>query len=281
MAAFANMSLVLFVASAAQALTIEVVPVGNPNNPPDRDHFGDGRFGAVGHLFYIGKFEVTNAQYAAFLNAVAVTTDPHELYGGHTGIVQTLIGGSFTYTLKPNKGNKPVDKVSFWDAARFANWMHNGQPTGVQDNTTTEDGAYTLGGVTNPPNSIVNRNPGATWFLPSEGEWYKAAYHQPASQGGDSGDYWLYPTATNDVPTVARSNNVGDIINPGANVVNYSSGVQWECEGENVSMTTVGSAGPASTSFYGTFDQAGNLQEWIEGIHNFRRILVSFGAECG
>ncbi len=44
----------------------------------------------------------------------------------------------------------PVNFVSFWDGLRFANWLHNGQPTGAQGNSTTEDGAYTLtaGGIT-------------------------------------------------------------------------------------------------------------------------------------
>ena len=27
-------------------------------------------------------------------------------------------------------GNKPVNYVSFWDAARFANWLTNGQGSG-------------------------------------------------------------------------------------------------------------------------------------------------------
>ena len=39
--------------------------------------------------------------------------------------------------------------------------------------------------------------PGARWFIPSENEWYKAAYHQPAAQGGDGDNYWAYPTGTN------------------------------------------------------------------------------------
>ena len=38
--------------------------------------------------------------------------------------------------------DRPVNYVSFWDAARFANWLHNGQPTGAQGAGTTEDGAY-------------------------------------------------------------------------------------------------------------------------------------------
>ena len=40
--------------------------------------------------------------------------------------------------------NRPVDYVSFWDAARFTNWLHNGQGLGGD----TENGAYTLGGYT-------------------------------------------------------------------------------------------------------------------------------------
>jgi hypothetical protein len=35
--------------------------------------------------------------------------------------------------------------------------------------------------------SII-RNSGATVYLSNEAEWYKAAYHQPSSAGGDRGD---------------------------------------------------------------------------------------------
>jgi hypothetical protein len=73
-----------------------------------------------------------------------------------------------------------VDFVSFWNALRFANWLHNGQPRGLQDETTTEDGAYTLT-PTGIVNNTITRNPGAVVFLPSENEWYKAAYYDPAT----------------------------------------------------------------------------------------------------
>ena len=91
---------------------------------------------------------------------------------------------AIAYTAKPNMGDKPVNFVSWYDAIRFANWLNNGQGDG-----DTETGAYTLlGGTPTPSNgSSITRNPGATWFLPSEDEWYKAAYYQPAAQGGDSG----------------------------------------------------------------------------------------------
>ncbi|MEQ9380023.1 MAG: hypothetical protein RJP95_04115, partial [Pirellulales bacterium] len=144
-----------------------------------------------------------------------------------------------------------------------ANWLHNGQGTG-----DTETGAYTLlGGTPTPSNgSSITRNFGATWFLTSEDEWYKAAYYQPAAEGGDSDDYWLYPTASNSAPTVATANSVGDISNPGANVANRSFGADWNSQNGNV--TTVGSAGPLSESFYGTSDQGGNVWEWNESLES-------------
>ena len=97
----------------------------------------------------------------------------------------------------PDTVNKPINFVNFFDALRLANWVNNGQ--GSAD---TETGAYTLlGGTAVPSNATtVTRNSGATWFLPSENEWYKAAYYDPlcrtAAEGGPAGDdhYWLYVT---------------------------------------------------------------------------------------
>jgi len=246
------------------AVTIETVPVGNPGNVADSTSFG-----AVADSFLVGATEVTNDQYAEFLNAVA-GTDSHSLYNSKMGsdarggIFQSGSIGSFTYGVKTNMGNKPINFVSFWDATRFTNWLHNGQTSGAQDNTTTEDGAYFLNGATNPNNVLILREPHATWFLPTEDQWYKAAFHQPAGEGGDSDDYWLYPTASNSEPTVATANGVGDISNSGANIANYIFGTDWN--GQNGNVTTVGSAGVLSESFYGTFDQAGNVWEWSETV---------------
>ena len=151
--------------------------------------------------------------------------------------------------MKPDKGNKPVNYVSFIDTMRFANWLHNGQNA-----SDTEDGAYTVisGG-------LAGRNPGATVFIPSQDEWYKAAYFDPANPDADGGgtpDYWLFPTQSDSPPTRATADGVGDVTNPGANVANYF--------GEVNDVTTVG--GTSSASFYGTFDQAGNVREWNEAV---------------
>ena len=39
---------------------------------------------------------------------------------------------------------RPITQVGLFQAFRFANWMANGQPKGVQDNTTTENGTYDI-----------------------------------------------------------------------------------------------------------------------------------------
>ena len=266
----------LFAPLAASAITIPTVPVGNTgnvNDPSDGDFGTAGiqNFGAVASAYRIGTTEVTNAQYAAFLTEKA-KSDPLGLYDtlmgsdARGGITQSGVSGSFTYAAKTDMGNKPVNHVGWFDSIRFANWLHNGQGTG-----DTETGAYTLlGGTAQPSNGLsITREPGATWFLASENEWYKAAYHQPAGQQSDTDDYWLYPTASNSVPTMATAINLagptrGDIGNPGTNVANFNLGADWN--GQDGNVTTVGSAGLLSQSFYGTSDQGGNVWEWNEEL---------------
>lgn len=245
--------------ASAESLTIPTVLVGDPGNGPDSTGLG-----SVGYAYRIGTTEVTNAQYAAFLNAKA-KSDPLGLYNpaytNHPdgGIERSGSSGSYSYALKPNMADKPVGGISWYDAIRFINWLNNGQGNG-----DTESGAYTLSGpyvildgnaVPSHAENIV-RNGGASWFLPNENEWYKAAYYQPASQGGDADSYWLYPTRSNDAPTLAIADAAGNITNPGANVANYNFAA--------LGLSTVTSAGPLSNSYYGAADQGGNVGEWNE-----------------
>jgi sulfatase modifying factor 1 len=78
------------------------------------------------------------------------------------GITQTGSSGSFSYSVTGGFESKPVVYVSWFDAARFANWMMNGQ--GSSD---MESGAYTLNGATS---GIITANIGAQVYLPSEDE---------------------------------------------------------------------------------------------------------------
>jgi len=261
-------------ASALAEVTFDWVTVGNVGNAPDPlNSTAIPGIGSVDYEYAIARYEVTNEQYAEFLNAVA-KEDPNGLYNAlmgtdpRGGITQSGTSGSFTYSLRYAMGNKPVNFVSIFDVMRFVNWLDNGQPTGAQDASTTEDGVYTIS-----DGLSETRAPGATYFLPTENEWYKAAFHQPAADGGDADDYWLYPTATNDVPTAATANFQGDIANPGVNVVNYNLSADWNnVFGGNV--TTVGSAGIPSESYYGTADQGGNVLEWVETTINGNRHIV-------
>ena len=123
------------------------------------------------------------------------------------GISRSGSPGSYTYSPTKN-GNYPVNYVSWGDAARFCNWLQNGQPTsGTEGTGTTETGAYTLNGATsNALLMSITRNAEATYFIPTENEWYKAAYY---SGGGTNSAYWTYPTKSN----VAPGNTLPDLGN--------------------------------------------------------------------
>src|SRR3954451_20308467 len=192
----------------ACGITIDTISIGDPGNIADTTVNNDGTsgYGSVAYVYNIGKYEVTVGQYTAFLNAVA-KTDTYSLYNmsmatdpNIAGVVRSGPSGSYSYSVVGSP-NHPVAYVSWGDAARFANWLHNGQPTGAQNSNTTESGAYTLNGaISNAALYAVTRNASARWFIPSENEWYKPAYYQPAAQGGDADGYWLYPMKNNSVP---------------------------------------------------------------------------------
>lgn len=244
---FARLSLVWLGAglltATAQAVSVPTVPVGNPGNAPEMTP--NGPYGSVAYSYSIASTEVTNAQYAEFLNAVAFD-DANSLYstgmaGSFGGITRSGFIGAFTYATVPGRENHPVNFVSFWDAARFANWLQNGQPFGLQNASTTEDGAYTLTPAGVAANTVT-RNAGVQWAVASADEWYKAAYFQPASLGGDVDNYWLYPTSSNTAPTGGQANYVPAGIGNTTPVASYAA------------------------NFHGTYDMAGNVYEWNDSI---------------
>jgi formylglycine-generating enzyme required for sulfatase activity len=254
--------------SSILAIEIETVLVGNAGNAPDNRTMNDTTccYGAVPHEYRIGKYEVTNDQFAAFLNAVAWNGDTYQIYepyqmgGAHYGGILVSGGGgsNYVYTVKPNMGNKPVGGVSNGAARRFVNWLHNGQPTGNQVPGVTETGVYDLTGE-----NWQTRSSDATWFLPTENEWYKAAYHYPTQPGG----YALYATGSLfSPPTIATADSVGNVSNPGVNVATYMQGANWNGSAPFGHVTSVGTAGPLSASYYGTYDQSGNANEWTENV---------------
>jgi formylglycine-generating enzyme required for sulfatase activity len=232
--------------------------IENAGNPNDTSGLG-----GVSYEYRIAIHEVTNAHYVEFLNAVAAS-DPNGLYApimtssDRGGIERSGAPGSYTYSVKPNFDDKPANGFSWYDAARFCNWLHNGKPTGPQGPATTEDGAYDM----SLPGDQIVRKP-AWYFIPTHDEWYKAAYYDPFDPGADGSgtpDYWLYPTRSDAEPVKAMANAVGDVTNPGPNVANMDKGADWNEENGNV--TTVG--GTTSRSVWGLLDMAGNINEQTE-----------------
>ena len=239
--------------SPASAVTIDWVTVGDPGNAADTTGYG-----AVPDAYRISKYEVTIQQYTDFLNAVAAS-DPYSLYNPKmatdfnvAGISRTGSSGSYAYAAINIIGgyspNRPMTYVSWFDAARFANWMHNGQGSG-----STETGAYTLNGATS--GTAPAKNSGAQFYIPTENQWYKAAYYKG---GGANAGYWDYATQSDDAP--------GNVIGNGTNEANYYNGAfavtQTGAYSLNQNYLTDVGAFTNSQSVYGTFDQSGNVSEW-------------------
>ena len=104
-----------------------------------------------------------------------------------------------------------------------------------------ETGAYTLTGNS----GTILKNSGASVWLPSEDEWYKAAYYNATP----TPSYSLYANGQNSITTVDA--NYGGSISSSTVVGNYS-----------------GDASP-----YGTFDQGGNVWEWNDAMFGSSRLL--------
>jgi formylglycine-generating enzyme required for sulfatase activity len=251
---------------AQPLVNIETVTVGDAGNAGDTRVWEDGTsgYGAVAYEFNIGKYEVTISQYSTFLNSAAsVTSDSYIVNLWNPSMATDLniagisrsgvgtLGSPYSYSVL-GSGNRPITYVSWFDAARFANWVNNGATNGA----STETGAYTLNGATA---GIITKNAGATWWIPSEDEWYKAAYYKG---GGTNAGYWVYPTQSDSAPGnaiggAANQANYFDVDFAVTQLSNYSSSQNY--------LTDAGAFGN-SASAYGTFDQGGNVWEWDDAV---------------
>jgi probable HAF family extracellular repeat protein len=247
--------------------SLEFVPVGDINNMSDPS---TGR-GAVTYAYDIGKFDITAGQYAQFLTAVASNGASYYGLSGFSGYPS---GSSITYNSETHcwtadSPNQPVSKVSWGDALRFCNWLHNGQPTGAltgnpgYDAGLTEDGAYYLNGKTGHDAWMFsNHKPGATYWIPYEREWYKAAYYDPNKGGAGVGGYWYYPTKSD------ASNPPSNMLSTtGTNNANFYIQDVGFTVGWPMYTTPVGTFAN-SPSAYGTFDQGGNVYQWLDSPPN-------------
>jgi sulfatase modifying factor 1 len=236
--------------AGANQFDIDFVAVGNAGNTPDSTGYG-----AVGHDYRIGSFEVTAGQYSQFLNTTA-QTDTFALYNSNMSsssqgckITRSGSSDSYIYSISADREDRPVNYISWYDTARFCNYLTSGN---------TEEGVY------DTATWSINRSQaqaafGAIYFLPSEDEWYKAAYHK---NDGATGNYWLYPTRSNEDPSNAVTTPDG-----GNNANFYQDGFAI---GSPYWTTEVGEF-ENSESGYGTFDQGGNVWEFNETMFGSNR----------
>ena len=271
---------------AAQPLPAQVTfdwaIVGNPGNAPDTLVMNKGSaadyttgYGSVGYTYQISKYDVTNSQYTQFLNAAdpsgSNTTKIYDArmsaanlglaYTGGINFNAAATSGS-KYSVKTGQESFPATWIRWDSGGRMVNWLANGQGSG-----STESGVYDMSVLTSGFATPPTRAPGATIFLPSENEYYKAAYYDPTKSG--TGGYWQYGVMSDIAPVgVAPSGgstsaNIGNGNSGGGSTADtmattgaaFSTSVNY--------LTNVGAYATA-TSYYGLYDTEGLLYNWTE-----------------
>jgi sulfatase modifying factor 1 len=250
--------------SSAPLIALDSVEVGDPGNAATTVDGTD--YGAVAQTYRITKTEITIAQYTTFLNAIArrsdgaqgsvveslydsrMATDPHVAGISRAGSGTEAVPYTYTAIGDPSK---PIAYVSWFNAARFANWLHNG----ATQTADTETGAYTLSGALS---GIITKNPTASWWIPSEDEWWKAAYYKG---NGVNAGYWRYPTQSDSFPS---NNSSTDANNANFLRLGLYAITQMATLDTAQNYLSAAATSTNSPSAYGTFDQGGNLDEALK-----------------
>ncbi len=187
-------------------------------------------YGAVAYNYRVGKFEVTIDQFAkAYASDSSISNGDEGSWLGGVGV------------------NAPASKVTFYEAAKFANWLTSG---------SANSGAYMINGsgqVTGVDRAGAVSTYGMVYVVPTEDEWYKAAHFKPDATYGDYRTYsWPAP------------NSLGA---PGVRAM-YDSNTVW-------------AVGSGVVEQNGTYDMLGNIREWTEssfaGSTNFADDRVARG----
>lgn len=249
------------VASSVLGVTIDFKTVNNVGNAASTNGFG-----SVNYVYQLGTHEVSNQQYTDFLNAIG-SSDPYSLYSTsmatdvNGGINRTGATGSYAYSVKSGFANEPVTFASWYNAARFANWLHNGQ---TNNPASLETGSYRMPAVASA--EVLTRTAAATFVLPNMNEWVKGGFH--VSSSGTSATYTSFATSNNTQPTATVSDTA---------LVNRA----------NFNGATASSTGPLpigsytnSLSSYGLYEMMGNVSEMTETVSptNTNRFYTTSGA---
>lgn len=206
--------------TGANQFTLDFTTIGNPGNSADTTGYG-----SVGYAYRISTYEISQNQITA---ATA------------SGL-QNVTAGAWS-------GGLPAANMSWFESAAFVNWLNTSTGFAPAYNlslagSTWSMALWTATDIGYDANNLY-RNSQAKYFLPSENEFYKAAFGK-----SDGSGYYLYPTASNSAPTpVASGTFLGTAV--------YNQG--WIPPGP----ASIYDAGGLSS--YGTMGQGGNIQEWQE-----------------
>lgn len=216
--------------------TLDFVPISGATNPTSG-------YGIVNYDYRIGKFEVTNAQWDAFVAAA----------GAPTGNPSSAYDQDF-YAYNPAlTTDVPTNSVSWYEAAQFANWLNTSSghhpaykftgTQGTSDYTFDTWASAEAWGGTN-----LYRHKDAFYFLPDEDEWVKAAYWNGTALQHDAA-------------------KPGDNLQQGDGV----SGTGWNyrvLEGYATNPEGTWNVGSGSEELNGTYDMMGNVFEWMESPYD-------------
>ena len=217
--------------TGANGFTLDFVPIGNAGNGNDAGAGGGSYSSPYGGVAYDYRMGVNEISQAAIDKAVA---------GGLTGMPPGYWNG-----------NQPSANINWFQAAAFTNWLNTstGHVAAYQlDAGLTALTVWSSGDAWQAGGENLYRNKNAYYFLPSENEWYKAAYQK---NDGVTPNYWDYPTASNSAPTAVGSGT-------GAGTAVYNGVVD--------APASVFSDGGLSA--YGTMGQGGNAFEWMETAYD-------------
>ena len=128
----------------------------------------------------------------------------------------------------------------------FCNWLTSGNVT---------QGAYAINGsgvVTGIDRDSAVSTYGTVYVIPTEDEWYKAAYYDPDKGGAGVPGYWDYPTKHDDPSVPDGIDFDGDTAFDAVFYQGYDQGHPNDVDNAGV------------LSAYGTMGQGGNVWEWNE-----------------
>jgi formylglycine-generating enzyme required for sulfatase activity len=208
--------------------------------------------GGVDYEFRMSRNEVTVGQWLQFLNAYwpynQGSPGALQLTGQWIYPTNSTPGQNPGYTIVQGAANRPVE-VSWRMAARYTNWLCNGQGTTAAAFT---GGAYDTSTFTANPDHSLNdqrtHSPGATW-IPTLDKWTKAMHYDPNKNGPGQEGYWLYPIGR-DTPPISGWPEDGGETSAG---LDFSSGRWLDVESY-----------PNIQSTYGLWDGSGSAAEWTE-----------------